>query len=124
MSQHQEDYLKIMYEFGDSQKLIANKYIAEKLKIAPASVTEMINKLAEEGLVEYVPYQGSRLSTKGRTIATNLYQSHELWEYFLVTHLDYQKEQAHVLAEELEHVSPQDLLRRLDSFLKKIENKE
>ena len=117
MTPHKEDYLKQIYRLGGSEKLVSNKDISDALKIAPASVTEMLGKLSREGLIEYEPYKGSRLTSEGLQIAVTLLRGHRLWEVFLIRHLAYSWSEAHEDAELLEHVSPPRLVHRLDSFL-------
>lgn len=117
MTPYKEDYLKEIYKLGGSEKPVGNKQIADVLKIAPASVTEMLGKLGHEGLLEYKPYKGSRLTQEGQQIAISLCRGHRLWEVFLMRHLGYSWSEAHEDAELLEHVTPPRLICRLDTFL-------
>ncbi len=117
MTQNKEDYLKIIYKLGGAEELVSNKLIAESLKIAPASVTEMLGKLKREGLIYYEPYKGSRLTSKGIRAAISLVRGHRLWEVFLMRHLGYSWSEAHEDAELLEHITPPRLVERLDIFL-------
>ncbi|WP_162890872.1 metal-dependent transcriptional regulator [Suicoccus acidiformans] len=116
MSQSREDYVKYIYEFGQGDR-VANKDIAQGLSVSPASVTEMLKKLAEEELVDLRPYQGVRLTDKGNDLATSLIRKHEVWEYFLVNALGYEKSEVHDIAEILEHSTPDDMAERLAEFI-------
>ncbi|MGX7099689.1 metal-dependent transcriptional regulator [Globicatella sanguinis] len=116
MSQSREDYVKFIYENGSSQ-LVSNKMIAKGLKVSAPSVSEMIVKLAAEGLLEYQPYQGAELTSKGIEMARNLIRKHEIWEYFLERELGYTKEEVHDLAEVLEHSTPNELADRLAKYI-------
>lgn len=117
MTPNKEDYLKEIYKLGGSEHVISNKLIAGSLSISPASVTEMLGKLQKEGLIEYEPYKGSRLTNSGLQIAISLLRGHRLWEVFLIRHLGYSWSEAHEDAELLEHVTPPRLTGRLDNFL-------
>lgn len=117
MTHNKEDYLKAIYKFGGTEGLASNKEIAEELKIAPASVTEMLGKLKREGLIHYEPYKGSRLTSEGIRAAISLVRGHRLWEVFLMRHLGYSWSEAHEDAELLEHITPARLTERMDTFL-------
>lgn len=116
MSQSREDYVKFIYENGASQ-LVSNKMIAKGLQVSAPSVSEMIVKLAAEGLLEYQPYQGAELTPKGIEMARNLIRKHEIWEYFLEKELGYTIEEVHDLAEVLEHSTPNELANRLAKYI-------
>lgn len=117
MTPHKEDYLKELYKLGGSDRLIGNKQISQTLKVAPASVSEMLIKLSQESLLTTEPYKGARLTKEGIKIALSLLRGHRLWEVFLIRHLGYSWSEAHEDAELLEHVSPLRLTNRLDRFL-------
>lgn len=116
MSQSKEDYVKFIYEAGQGQT-VSNKEIAAGLNIAPPSVSEMISKLSAEGLVEYKPYHGGKLTEKGLAMAKEIIRKHEIWEYFLEHKLHYNTIEVHELAEVLEHVTPVDLADRLADYI-------
>lgn len=95
MSQSREDYVKFMYEQAGDES-ISNKTIAEGLEVSPASVSEMINKLAKEGLVINERYRGSALTPKGHQMAQEMVRKHEIWEYFLQNRLGYTKQSTRI----------------------------
>lgn len=117
MTPNKEDYLKEIYNLGGAERLIGNKQISDTLQISPSSVTEMIVKLSREGLIQYEPYKGSRLTQEGLRVAISLVRGHRLWEVFLMKHLGYSWSEAHEDAELLEHITPARLILRLDKFL-------
>lgn len=117
MTPNKEDYLKEIYKLGGTEELVGNKQISDVLKITPASVTEMLGKLSREGLIQYEPYKGSRLTQDGLQVAISLLRGHRLWEVFLIRYLDYSWSEAHEDAELLEHITPPRLTERLDKFL-------
>ncbi len=114
---NKEDYLKIIYEEGGLEQTVSNKVIAEKLGIAPASVSEMLAKLSAQGLVNYQAYRGTRLTEEGLAACMDVVRSHRLWEVFLIRHLGYSWRESHEDAHLLEHVSSARMLERLDAFL-------
>lgn len=117
MNKNKEDYLKALYQLGGQGEPVANKQIALRLQIAPASVTEMLARLGREGLIDYVPYKGSRLTDEGMRHCIDLVRSHRLWEVFLIRHLGYSWSEAHEEAHLLEHATPLRLTDRLERFL-------
>lgn len=112
-----EDYLKIIYEEGGLERIVPNKVIAEKLGIAPASVSEMLAKLSGQGLIDYQAYKGSRLTSEGLAACMDVVRSHRLWEVFLIRHLGYSWRESHEDAHLLEHAASPRMLQRLDAFL-------
>lgn len=117
MTAMKEDYLKAIYQLGGMETVVTNKAISEALGVAPASVSEMLAKLQRDELIEYQPYKGSQLTSKGQQLAIALVRRHRLWEVFLITHLGYPWSEAHEDAELLEHATPARLTARLDQFL-------
>ncbi|MGN1279359.1 MAG: metal-dependent transcriptional regulator, partial [Limosilactobacillus sp.] len=117
MTPMKEDYLKIIFELGGSHKKVSNKEISLGLGIAAGSVTEMISKLADEGLVIHEPYAGIALTAKGQRYAAELVRKHRLWETFLVDKLHYNFADVHPEAEVLEHQTSDRLATALDDFL-------
>lgn len=117
MTPNKEDYLKIIYELGGTDKKINNKEIVERLAVSAASVSEMMSKLLKEGFIERVPYQGVQLTAEGLQKASTLIRKHRLWEVFLVEHLGYSWNEVHAEAEVLEHVSSVELTNRLEDYL-------
>ncbi|MDP6922201.1 MAG: metal-dependent transcriptional regulator, partial [Lutibacter sp.] len=113
-----ENYLKAIYNIGlASGKSVSTNQIAQRLQTKASSATDMIKRLSEKGLVDYQKYQGVSLTSKGKAIAVSTIRSHRLWEYFLVNHLDYNWDEVHELAEQLEHIKSNSLIEKLDTFL-------
>lgn len=80
-----------------------NSQLAKKLRVAPPSVTQMVKKLAEEGLVIYHPYKGTILTGKGTAMAQNVVRKHRLLERFLHSFLGLPVEKVHEEACRMEH---------------------
>ena len=98
-----EEYLEAIYSFNEKGRLAKNSELAKRLKVAPPSVTQMVQKLAEEGLVEYEPYRGAFLTGKGTALAQNVVRKHRLLERFLHDVLGIGLDKVHEEACRLEH---------------------
>ena len=112
LSRSVEDYLKTIYQLARDGHA-ATTDIAERLVIAPASVTGMIKRLAESGHVEHEPYRGVRLTPQGRAVALAVMRRHRIIESYLITKLGYDWATVHVEAERLEHAASDDLIERM-----------
>ena len=104
LSESQEDYLKQIFLLGGDGDRVSTKALARRLRVKPASVTEMVGRLAQLGLVEHAPYRGVRLTDAGRRVALEMLRHHRLLETFLVEALGYSWDQVHEEAERREHV--------------------
>ena len=110
------DYLKAIWEVAGSEAA-STKEVADKLSIAPPSVTNMFTRLREMGLVEYERYHGASLTQAGRTEALRLVRRHRLIETFLMQHLGYSWQDVHDEAERLEHSVSEEFTDRLAQLL-------
>jgi len=112
-----EDYIKAIYAIGKDGGRATTSSLADHLRLADASVTDMLKKLSDRGLATYERYQGAFLTPEGRSMALKIVRRHRLWEMFLVRHLGYSWDKVHSEAERLEHVTSDDLEERLDRAL-------
>ena len=118
LSYTEENYLKAIYHIKmKSGGNAGTNAISESLLTAPASVTDMLKKLAEKNLVAYEKYKGVKLTEIGSKIATQLVRNHRIWEVFLVDKLGYSWDEVHDIAEQLEHVQSETLINKLADFL-------
>lgn len=113
----EENYLKIIYHLSEVNNPVQTNAIADRIHIKAASVTDMLKKLSDKQLVDYVKYQGVTLTEKGNLAAINIIRKHRLWEVFLVEKLNFKWDEVHIVAEELEHIKSTLLIERLDEFL-------
>jgi DtxR family Mn-dependent transcriptional regulator len=114
----EENYLKAIFKYGSKHKDgVSTNLIADELNTKASSVTDMIKKLSEKELVSYVKYKGVNLTDAGRKIAISVVRKHRLWEVFLVEKLDFKWDEVHEIAEQLEHIKSEELVKRLDTFL-------
>lgn len=116
-SSNVEDYLKAIYNLCAADHTASTSAIAEKLGIAAGSVTGMIKRLADQGLVEHMPYYGARLTTAGERQAVSLIRRHRILEMFLVQVLGYTWDRVHEEAERLEHAVSDELIDRMAQVL-------
>lgn len=112
-----EDYIKAIYEIQQRQGRASTTRLAERLNVAPPSVTSMVKKLASMQLVDYEPYRGVVLTQSGQRIALELIRRHRLVETYLTQELDLPWDQVHAEADRLEHVFSKDIVERIDALL-------
>ena len=114
----EENYLKTIYHLSSTNSLVVStNQIAEITNTKAASVTDMLKKLSEKKLINYIRYQGVTLTESGKNAALNIIRKHRLWEFFLVEKLGFKWDEVHEIAEELEHINSESLINRLDDFL-------
>lgn len=116
-SQSKEDYLKNIYHINEEGKKANTGSLASILSVSPASVSEMVSKLSEQGWIENTPYHGFKLTKQGERISLNLIRKHRLLEVFLQQHLDYEWDEVHAEAERLEHVCSDMFINKLEEYL-------
>ncbi len=114
----EENYLKAIFhlerKYPDG---VSTNALAEKMETKASSVTDMIKKLSDKGLVNYRKYQGVKLSKSGKHTAVSVIRKHRLWEFFLVEKLRFNWDEVHDVAEQLEHIHSEKLIQELDRFL-------
>jgi DtxR family Mn-dependent transcriptional regulator len=103
-SEYMEEYLETLYTLTEGGMPAKTSEIATQLKVAPASVTEMLQKLADEGYATYKPYYGATLTKKGFDLAKKIKRKHRLLERFLFDTLKIKKDRIHEQACRMEHV--------------------
>lgn len=116
LSLTEENYLKAIFKLS-SKKAVNTNSIAEEVQTAPASVSDMIKKLAAKKLVDYRKYQGVKLTELGEKKALRIIRKHRLWEVFLVDKLQFNWDEVHDIAEQLEHIKSPLLIKKLDEHL-------
>ena len=110
------DYLKAIWSLG-GMDAASTKDVSGQLSVSPASVTSMLGRLQEMGLVRYERYRGASLTELGRSEALRLVRRHRLIETFLLEHLGYDWQEVHEEAERLEHAVSDGFTERLAEFL-------
>lgn len=113
----EENYLKAIFKLSQIAENVSTNQIAAELATKASSVTDMLRKLAEKLLINYTRYQGVSLTQTGEKVAINIIRRHRLWEYFLAEKLHFKWDEVHDMAEEMEHISSNELIDRLDEFM-------
>ena len=115
----EENYLKAIYSIqaNSKQKGVSVNEIAERMTTKPGTVTDMLRKLSEKELIHYEKYKKVELSKTGQSAALLVLRKHRLWETFLHHKLNFQWDEVHEVAEQLEHIQSTKLIERLDDFL-------
>src|ERR687895_900599 len=112
-----EDYLKAIYRLTPQGRPASTSDIAQRLDLTPASVSGMVKRLSEQGLLEHVPYKGVQLTAEGRRAALRMVRRHRLIEAYLVAFLGYSWDTVHDEAERLEHAVSDTMVERMATAL-------
>jgi DtxR family transcriptional regulator, Mn-dependent transcriptional regulator len=105
-----EDYLKAIYSLTRQRETASTSDLAHRLEITAGSVSTMVKRMGNAGLVEHVPYHGVRLTQDGRQLALGVIRRHRLLELFLSTTLDIPWEDVDHHADALEHAASDELI--------------
>jgi DtxR family transcriptional regulator, Mn-dependent transcriptional regulator len=119
LSLTEEDYLKAIYHLSapDFAQGVSTNDIAKRIDLSAASVSDMLKKLSQKNLINYIKYQGVTLTEQGKAHAIYTIRKHRLWETFLVEKLKFSWDEVHEIAEQLEHIQSPLLVQKLDEFL-------
>jgi DtxR family Mn-dependent transcriptional regulator len=117
LTESMENYLKVIFEVLEHEDRATTSTIAERMGIAAPSVTAMLKKLNDLGLVSHEPYRGVRLTEVGEKMALEIVRHHRLVELYLAEALGVPWDRVHEEAEKLEHVISEDLERRMADAL-------
>jgi DtxR family Mn-dependent transcriptional regulator len=119
LSEAIQDYLKTIYELSPQGEPTSTNQIAERLEVAPASVTGMLKRLAnmEPPLVNYHKHHGVQLTDEGLRVSLQILRKHRLLELFMVQILGYTWDEIHEEAERLEHAISFRFVDRLARLL-------
>jgi DtxR family Mn-dependent transcriptional regulator len=112
-----EDYLKAVYALEREQESAATNDLAHRLGVAPASVSGMVRRLADAGLLAYERYRGVKLTETGRRAALRTLRRHRVIEAYLAGALGYPWDLVHEEAERLEHAASDELIDRMAAAL-------
>ena len=114
LSAKMEDYLKAIYEISEREGApVSTSSLAEHMDVTPPTVTSMMEKLEERGLLIREKYKGVELTPEGETVALEVIRHHRLLETYLAEHLDYDWAEVHEEADRLEHHISEEFERRV-----------
>ncbi|NLG99610.1 MAG: metal-dependent transcriptional regulator [Chloroflexi bacterium] len=120
LSEAIQDYLKAIYELSPmGGGSTSTNQLADRLSVAPASVTGMLKRLAtmDPPLIDYQKHRGVQLTDAGKQVSLRIIRKHRLIELFLVQTLGYSWDEVHEEAERLEHAVSFRFSERLARFL-------
>lgn len=117
LSQAVEDYLKTIYKLQEHGQTVPTSDIARSMDVSSASVTNMVKRLAQLGLVEYESYRGVTLTDTGEKVALEIIRHHRLLELYLREVMGYSWDKVHEEAEHLEHHISEEFENKLDELL-------
>jgi DtxR family Mn-dependent transcriptional regulator len=117
LSQSVGDYLKTIYKIHEAGEPVSKSQIASKLGVSAASVTNMMKRLSEMGLVRHESYGGVTLTAKGTQAALEIVRHHRLLETYLKEVMGYSWHEMHEEAENLEHHISESFESKLDEML-------
>lgn len=108
-----EDYLKAIYAIEQTGEAAGTNDLAARLNIAAPSVSGMVRRLADQGLLSYERYRGVRLTDAGRKAALRTIRRHRVIEAYLAKALGYAWDRVHEEAERLEHAASDELVDKM-----------
>jgi DtxR family Mn-dependent transcriptional regulator len=114
-----ENYVKAIYQICAQQNDVpaSTGKLAAAVAVSPGTVTSMLKTLSESELATYTPYEGVRLTSRGRKLALRVLRRHRLIELFLAKTLGLAWDEVHEEAENMEHAVSDRLIDRIDQFL-------
>jgi len=118
-----EDYAELVYDLQKGKKRVHTNDIASALNINPASVTEIFQKLSEEGYIDYEKYGGATLTEKGRRVARKTKKRHDTLTEFLLL-LGINEKTAEKDACEMEHILHPDTMNTILKFVEVVKHCE
>jgi DtxR family Mn-dependent transcriptional regulator len=119
LSQTEENYIKAIYWLSERNVSFdtSTNEIAAKINTKPPTVSDMLRKLTAKKLVSYQKYKKVQLTKTGRQVAIQIIRKHRLWEVFLHNKLNFNWDEVHEVAEQLEHIHSEKLTERLEQYL-------
>ena len=117
LSESAEMMIKNINELASNNERVRTSDLSAKTELKPASVTEMIQRLGEIGLVDYEPYHGVHLTKQGQHVADVIEHRFNILQRFLTEILGVEKEEAAEVACRMEHILTRDVETRLSNFL-------
>ncbi|GAA4855624.1 metal-dependent transcriptional regulator [Saccharopolyspora cebuensis] len=112
-----EDYLRTIYGLSERGVPVTNATLTQRLGLSPSSVSGMITKLAQLGLVTHQRYRSVELTPRGERLANDVLRRHRLIELFLVEELGYTWDEVHREADALEHAVSDELIAHIEAKL-------
>ena len=116
-TKEKEHYLKVIYRLETSDKTVSVSILSEVFGISKSSVSNMVKKLVAMQLLNSAPYKAIELTSEGRELARSIVAKHRLIELFLVEIMNFDPENVHEIAEEIEHIDSPPFFRKVKQML-------
>jgi DtxR family Mn-dependent transcriptional regulator len=113
-----QNYLKAIRELRDSDKRVTTGALAQHLNVSAASATNMAQRLAAAGFLDYRPHRGVALTESGEREAEAVLHRHNTIKRYLVGQLGFTNAQAHAEAERLEHAVSMNLVNKMSDVMR------
>jgi DtxR family Mn-dependent transcriptional regulator len=113
----EENYLKALLNLCNADDEVSINDLSKRLNIKMPSVNSMMKRFAEKELVAYESYKPVKLSAKGKKEASMIIRKHRLTEMFLVEKMDFNWEEVHEIAEQIEHIQSPLFFEKMDALL-------
>jgi DtxR family Mn-dependent transcriptional regulator len=113
----EENYLKALLSLANADDEVSINDLSKRLNIKMPTVNSMMKRFAEKGLVTYESYKPVKLGAKGKKEASMIIRKHRLTEMFLVEKMDFNWEQVHEIAEQIEHIQSPLFFEKMDALL-------
>ncbi len=112
-----ENYLKTIYKMEEKGKPVTVTSLSQSFSVSKSTVSNMIKKLVVMKLIDTQPYKPIILSSMGRERATEIIHKHRLIELYLVKKMNFDLDEVHEIAEEVEHIKNTKFFRRIQEIL-------
>ena len=112
-----ENYLKIIYKMEEKAQLVTVTSLSKYFNVSKSTVSNMIKKLVFMNLIDTRPYKPILLTESGKEKATEIIHKHRLIELFLVEKMNFDLDEVHDIAEEVEHIKNIKFFKRIKEIL-------
>ena len=112
-----ENYLKTIYKMKEKGKSVTVTSLSKSFNVSKSTVSNMIKKLVVMKLIDTQPYKPIILTSMGRERATEIIHKHRLIELYLVKKMNFDLDEVHEIAEEVEHIKNTKFFRRIQEIL-------
>ena len=112
-----ENYLKASYKLEEKDKEISVTALSQYFRVSKSTVSNMIKKLVKMGFVNTEPYKPIILTESGKTKAIEIISKHRLIELYLVNVMNFDLNEVHEIAEEIEHIENSKFFNRMREIL-------
>ena len=112
-----ENYLKTIYKMEEKGKPVTVTSLSQSFSVSKSTVSNMIKKLVVMKLIDTQPYKPIILTSMGRERATVIIHKHRLIELYLVKKMNFDLDEVHEIAEEVEHIKNTKFFRRIQEIL-------